>query len=203
LMKSKGLSAAVAALAAVTFLVLGLYMSILVLQRTGRGGMAQMAGIHRGIGEKRRGLRIFIEPTDNNGTMIRFVNEWGDVVRIDYLVVTDKHGKVKLRLEGEDIPTPLRYMIPGGEMVLKPSEIGLQTRYDGDYWKMKREISQIIVHTEDGNLFASIYGRPPSEIYPIYIETTWTFTDITTIVTTTTTTSWTTTTITTTKTTYV
>ena len=107
-----------------------------------------MAGIHRGIGEEYRGLRIFIEPTDNNGTMIKFINEWGDVIRIDYLLIMDEHGEVKLKLEGEDIPTSLRYMIPGGEVALKPSDIGLQPEYDDDYWKMKREISQIRVHTE-------------------------------------------------------
>ena len=202
-MKNRGISAAVAALAAVIFLVIGLYMSILVLQRTGQGGVAQMAGIHRGIGEEYRGLRIFIEPTDNNGTMIKFINEWGDVIRIDYLLIMDEHGEVKLKLEGEDIPTSLRYMIPGGEVALKPSDIGLQPEYDDDYWKMKREISQIRVHTEDGNLFASIYGRPPREIYPIHMETTWTFTNSTTTMTTTTTTSWTTITVTTTTTTWV
>jgi len=198
-MKNKGLSAAVAALAAVTFLVIGLYMSILVLQRTGQGGVGQLAGVHRAIGEEHRGLGIFIEPTDDNGTLIKFINEWGDVIRIDYLLVMDKNGKVKLKLEGEEIPVALRYMLPGRRVTLKPSDLGLQSKYDDDYWEMKREISRIIAHTEDGNVFSSIYGRPLQEIQPIYVETTWTYITVTTSYTTVTKTNWTTTTVWTTK----
>jgi len=199
--RDRGLSAAVAALAAITFLVIGLYMSIIVLQRTGQGGMAQMAGIHRAIGEEHRGLRIFIEP-ENDRALIRFINEWGDAIRIDYLLILDKNGRVKLRLEKDSIPPALRYMPPGRQVILRPSDLRLESKYN-NYWEMKRDISRIVVHTEDGNVFASIYGRPPGEIHPIYVETTWTFTTTTTTATTTTTTSWTTTTVVTTVTTNV
>lgn len=188
-MKKRGVSAAVAALIAMTFLVLGIYMSVLVTYRTGRGGEAQLAGIHKAVGEEHVGLRIFIKPADGDAARIEFINELGDTIRIDYIVVLDKAGNVKIRLEGDQVPAPLKAIPPGLRVTLKPSELGLGSAYDNDYWKMKREILRIMVHSADGNVFSSIYGRPPGEVAPVYIGTTMTTTTTTTVATTTTTTS--------------
>jgi len=187
---ARGLSAAVAAVTAIVFLIIGLYASILVLQRVGGGGAAQMAGIHRGVGEEHVALRIFIEPAENDKTRIEFINRWGDVVKIDYIAVVDRRGSVVAECRGDSIPPALKYILPGRRVELKPSDIGLQTKYDDDYWAMKRDISHIIAHDSRGSVFTSIYGRPPEEIYPVYVKTTWTFTTSTTGVTTVTSTSW-------------
>ena len=94
-------------------------------------------------------------------TYIIFKSGWGGVSRINYYIVLGADGGVMD--EGEMDP-PLE-LYPFDTIRKRPSEVSpLLSAYDHDPFKMAEEVSQIIVHTELGNEYASFYDAPGGPI---------------------------------------
>jgi hypothetical protein len=141
--------------AAVAFLILtGYFASI----------MARNVDIERMMEKSREVVKLAIGyDVVKEGGQVRYPvrmqlkNAWSGVSEITYVVVLDRHGNV-LYERSFDPPltlyaTEIRFM--------KPSQLVPElAQYDGDWWKMNREIGLIVLHTKLGNRFTSFYETP-------------------------------------------
>ena len=75
-----------------------------------------------------------------NGTLITLRNSWPEEVEVDYFAAISKDGRILYE-------SPLNITLgPGESIALKPSELGLPSKYDGDFWLMRREVAYLQFH---------------------------------------------------------
>ena len=88
-------------------------------------------------------------------------NAWSGTSEITYVVVMDRQGNV---LYERSLDPPL--VLYASEIrFMRPSQLVPELApYDGDWYRMRREIGLIILHTRLGNRFTSFYEAPGGPI---------------------------------------
>ena len=210
-MSRRGVSAAISiaillpVLVFISMGILNVYVKIRMTQQAGVGQAELVAGAGKEY------LRVTALRGPSNETLINLQGAGKFSITVDYLMVIASNGSVIVEREG-----PIITVNPGDNVTIRPSRLDPRLApYDGDYWRAKRELSQVIFHSSDGNTIllswgpwggraAATYTRTETETRyvtrtdTIYVTVTETRTETRTATTQTTTTQTTTTTTTTT-----
>ncbi|MEM4306227.1 MAG: hypothetical protein QXD61_09670 [Candidatus Caldarchaeum sp.] len=195
---SKGVSTALATIAIILVLVLGMswmaYMTVINAAQQARHAAAAETAALRAKELVR--VYIWLDPARQPGgsyrnlTRISFVNTWSGETTINSLLIVWRDGRY------EERPVSIR-LGAGEDRTFLPSQLGLEGL--DNYQAALERIKYIQVHTSLGNDFVSLWGRPDK---PALYVTGTTRTDTYTVTRTSTTVTGTTTTHTTTTTSY-
>ncbi len=149
---------AVAAAVSVAMLVpAAALMSVLILGVTMQTEAARRAGLNAAdlkAEAAKKLLRVSILRGASNESLVNIYAAGKLPIQIDYLIAIDVNGTVVA--ERDEVILVLR---PGDNMTVTPSMLdpGLDI-YDNDFWRMRREIRALILHTSDGNAFYAAWG---------------------------------------------
>jgi hypothetical protein len=104
--------------------------------------------------EAKKLLRVTILRGLSNESLVNLYAAGKLPIEIDYLIVTGYDGSVIA--ERNEIILALR---PGDNVTVTPGWLdpGLEG-YNNDFWRMRREVRSLILHTSDGNTFYSSWG---------------------------------------------
>lgn len=163
-MSRKGISAVAVTVFGVTALLIGLLifstLTLALVRGVNSGG--EMARYK--AEEYKAVIRVVVELVQErsgesllNKTYIVLENTWPGDITIDHVALVSKTGQ-------KILDRTLNIMIKaGGSVKLAPSQIDQTLKvYDEDFWKFKREVDYIEIHTDFGEVGAS------SKSYPIY-----------------------------------
>ncbi|MEM4417519.1 MAG: hypothetical protein QXD32_05630 [Nitrososphaerota archaeon] len=149
-----GVSAAVSIAVLVPVLTLA---SVLLLSVYVQATMSQQAGLNQaGLAaeEGKKYLRVTALRGPSNQTLINLYGAGKLPITVDYLLVELQNGTILAERGGNILSVG-----PGENVTVAPSQLDPRLApYDGDYWKAKREIRQLILHTSDGNSLYLSWG---------------------------------------------
>jgi len=175
----KAVSAAVSVALLVPVITLA---SMLILNAYIQSTLSQNAALNQaGLAaeEGKKYLRATALRGPSNQTLINLYGAGKLPITIDYLIVELQDGTVLVEKSG-DILT----VNPGENVTIAPSQLDPRlSPYDGDYWKAKREIGRLILHTGDGNTLYLSWGQwagATAVTYSTNTATTWTTSTTTT-----------------------
>jgi hypothetical protein len=147
------------AVAAVTFLALTGYFTSIA---------ARSGDIERMMMKSREVVKLAIgyDVVREDGQVrfpvrMQLKNAWSGTSEITYVMVLDKQGNV---LYERSLDPPL-VLYASETRFMRPSQLVPELApYDGDWYRMRREIGLIILHTRLGNRFTSFYEAPGGPI---------------------------------------
>jgi hypothetical protein len=147
------------AVAAVTFLMLTGYFTSIA---------ARSGDIERMMMKSREVVKLAIgyDVVREDGQVrfpvrMQLKNAWSGTSEITYVMVLDRQGNV---LYERSLDPPLT-LYASETRFMKPSQLVPELApYDGDWYRMRREIGLIILHTRLGNRFTSFYEAPGGPI---------------------------------------
>jgi hypothetical protein len=132
-------------------------VSVLLLGLVMQANKAQLAGANAAdlqAEEAKKYLRASIIRGASGRSLINLYAAGKLPIHVDYLLATAYNGTVLAEKDGLIIS-----LNPGDNVTLAPSQLDPRLApYDGDYWRMRREVRQIILHTSDGNTFYLSWG---------------------------------------------
>jgi len=132
-------------------------VSVLLLGLMMQANKAQLAGANAAdlqAEEAKKLLRASILRGPSNDTWVNLYAAGKLPISVDYLIATGYDGGIIA--ERDEVILTLR---PGDNVTLRPSQLDLALEsYDNDYWRMRREVKALILHTSDGNTFYLSWG---------------------------------------------
>jgi len=132
-------------------------VSVLLLGLVMQANKAQLAGANAAdlqAEEGKKYLRASIIRGASNQSLVNLYAAGKLPIHVDYLLATAYNGTVLAEKNGVIIS-----LNPGDNVTLAPSQLDARLApYDGDYWRMRREVRQLILHTSDGNTFYLSWG---------------------------------------------
>jgi hypothetical protein len=132
-------------------------VSVLLLGLVMQANKAQLAGANAAdlqAEEAKKLLRASILRGPSNDTWVNLYAAGKLPISVDYLIATGHDGGIIA--ERDEVILTLR---PGDNVTLRPSQLDLALEpYDNDYWRMRREVKALILHTSDGNTFYVSWG---------------------------------------------
>ncbi|MEM4273897.1 MAG: hypothetical protein QW420_06030 [Candidatus Caldarchaeum sp.] len=177
----KGVSAAVSVAVLVPVIVLSF---MLLLSAYIQATASHQAGLNQAslaAEEGKKYLRLTAFRGPSNQTLINLYGAGKLPITVDYLLVELQNGTILVEKSGNILTVN-----PGENVTIAPSQLDPRlASYDGDYWKAKREIKQLILHTSDGNSLYLSWGTWAGAIAATYSTNTATTTTRTSSTTTT------------------
>lgn len=150
----KGVSAAVSVAILVPVITLS---SMLLLSAYIQATAPQQAALNQAslaAEEGKKYLRVSALRGPSNQTLINLYGAGKLPITVDYLLVELQNGTILVEKSGNILTVN-----PGENVTISPSQLDQRlTPYDRDYWKAKREIKQLILHTSDGNSLYLSWG---------------------------------------------
>jgi hypothetical protein len=132
-------------------------VSVLLLGLVMQANKAQLAGVNAAdlqAEEVKKYLRASIIRGASNQSLVNLYAAGKLPIHVDYLLATAYNGTVLAEKNGLIIS-----LNPGDNVTLVPSQLDPRLApYDGDYWRMRREVKALILHTSDGNTFYLSWG---------------------------------------------
>jgi hypothetical protein len=132
-------------------------VSVLLLGLVMQANNAQLAGANAAdlqAEEGKKYLRAAIIRGASNQSLVNLYAAGKLPIHVDYLLATAYDGTVLAEKNGLIIS-----LNPGDNVTLAPSQLDTRLApYDGDYWRMRREVKALILHTSDGNTFYLSWG---------------------------------------------
>lgn len=177
----KGVSAAVSVAILVPVIALS---SMLLLSAYIQATASHQAGLNQAslaAEEGKKYLRATAFRGPSNQTLINLYGAGKLPITVDYLLVELQNDTILVEKSGNILTVN-----PGENVTIAPSQLDPRlASYDGDYWKAKREIKQLILHTSDGNSLYLSWGTWAGAIAATYSTNTATTTTQTSSTTTT------------------
>jgi archaellum component FlaF (FlaF/FlaG flagellin family) len=150
----KAVSAAVsvAMLLPVAALVSTLLLGVIMQTGMSRRAAANAADLK--AEEAKKLLRVTILRGPSNESVVNIYAAGKLPIQVDYLIAEGYDGSVIA--ERNEIILTLR---PGDNVTVTPGWLdpGLEG-YNNDFWRMRREVRSLILHTSDGNTFYASWG---------------------------------------------
>jgi hypothetical protein len=150
----KAVSAAVsvAMLLPVAALVSTLLLGVIMQTEMSRRAAANAADLK--AEEAKKLLRVTILRGPSNESLVNIYAAGKLPIQVDYLIAEGYDGSVIA--ERNEVILVLR---PGDNVTVAPGWLdpGLEGYYN-DFWRMRREVRSLILHTSDGNTFYSSWG---------------------------------------------
>jgi hypothetical protein len=150
----KGVSAAFSIAILVPVITLA---SMLLLSAYIQATLSHQAGLNQAslaAEEGKKYLRVSALRGPANQTLINLYGAGKLPITVDYLLVELQNGTILVEKSGNILTVN-----PGENVTIAPSQLDTRLApYDGDYWKAKREIRQLILHTSDGNSLYLSWG---------------------------------------------
>jgi archaellum component FlaF (FlaF/FlaG flagellin family) len=150
----KAVSAAVsvAMLLPVAALVSTLLLGVIMQTGMSRRAAANAADLK--AEEAKKLLRVTILRGPSNESLVNIYAAGKLPIQVDYLIAEGYDGSVIA--ERNEIILVLR---PGDNVTVTPGWLdpGLEG-YNNDFWRMRREVRSLILHTSDGNTFYASWG---------------------------------------------
>ena len=104
--------------------------------------------------EGKKYLRASILRGASNESLVNLYAAGKLPIDVDYLLAIDHNGTVLA--ERNEVILSLN---PGDNVTLTPGQLDPRLSvYDGDFWRMKREVRELILHTSDGNTYHLSWG---------------------------------------------
>jgi len=161
------------AVAAVTFLALTGYFTSIA---------ARSGDIERMMMKSREVVKLAIgyDVVREDGQVrfpvrMQLKNAWSGTSEITYVVVLDRQGNV---LYEKSLDPPLT-LYASETRFMRPSQLVPELApYDGDWYRMRREIGLIILHTRLGNRFTSFYEAPGGPVLAYSVPPAVTITEL-------------------------
>lgn len=150
----KAVSAAVsvAMLLPVATLVSTLLLGVIIQTEMSRRAAVNAADLK--AEEAKKLLRVTILRGPSNESLVNIYAAGKLPIQVDYLIAEGYDGSVIA--ERNEVILALR---PGDNVTVNPGWLdpGLEG-YNNDFWRMRREVRSLILHTSDGNTFYASWG---------------------------------------------
>ena len=150
----KAVSAAVsvAMLLPIAALVSTLLLGVIMQTEMSRSAAANVADLK--AEEAKKLLRVTILRGPSNESLVNIYAAGKLPIQVDYLIAIGYDGGIIA--ERNEVILALR---PGDNVTVTPGWLdpGLEG-YNNDFWRMRREVRSLILHTSDGNTFYASWG---------------------------------------------
>jgi hypothetical protein len=150
----KAVSAAVsvAMLLPVAALVPTLLLGVIIQTEMSRRSAANAADLK--AEEAKKLLRVTILRGPSNESLVNIYAAGKLPIQVDYLIAEGYDGSVIA--ERNEVILALR---PGDNVTVTPGWLGPGLEgYNNDFWRIRREVRSLILHTSDGNTFYASWG---------------------------------------------
>jgi hypothetical protein len=151
-MKAVSAAVSVAMLLPVAALVSTLLLGVIMQTEMSRRAAVNAADLK--AEEAKKLLRVTILRGPSNESLVNIYAAGKLPIQVDYLIAEGYDGNVIA--ERNEVILALR---PGDNVTVTPGWLdpGLEG-YNNDFWRMRREVRSLILHTSDGNTFYSSWG---------------------------------------------
>lgn len=153
----RNVSAIAAAASIMLIIPISTFISVLLLGMMMQAQLSGQAAVRQAELEAETGkmlLRASIIKGESNTSLVHMYGAGKLPITVDYLLVELHNGTILVEKSGE-----IMTIEPGMNITAPVSSLDQRLAvYDNDFWRMRREVRQLILHSSDGSMFYIGWG---------------------------------------------